>query len=511
MRQIVIVCALHVDAAAREGQRIDGQRGECVGGLHRDVDGQHVEVAGIVRFLDGINQIIDFLGVLYDGLANGGQRFQLDRKAERLPHALDVFGHGGLALVLSVGKRKAAARDARLGEQCARAVRVRGGLQHIALHLAEGLALGRIEDGVGNQAGCGIRIDQQIGNRPAVDRHRERAADSCIRKQRVSRVEQVGIGRVCIGKMCLFLQCGALCQRHVAHIDEVGLGLVCRVNRIKIVRIGALALRLVFLFNKGHKNAVRLDIAIQLVFLGVTVVIVVALDAHGILVAVDLLDGERAVGDQGRMSARPVAIVVCDRLLAERNQRDGGKILLEVLVVDLFLKRDLEQICIQRDHAEVVDRGVARLDGARVLHLVQQGGCGALIGAFHQALPCEDKVVRRQRAAVRPLGLLDGNLHLVFMIRFVFEDRDLVGQRLDGLALGIEAVKPLKKHTEQLDRRLVRHVDARVKRIYIAGNVGVKNVSLILIRHVDGTAAGRERQHNGHEAQQESQNSFHCN
>ena len=97
------------------------------------------------------------------------------------------------------------------------------------------------------------------------------------------------------------------------------------------------------------------------------------------------------------------------------------------------------------------------------------------------------------------------------MIRFVFEDRDLVCKRLDSLALGIEAVKPLKEHAEQLDRRFVRHVDARVKRIYIACNIGVENISLILIHHVDGAVAGCEGQHNGHEAKQECQNSFHCN
>ena len=311
--------------------------------------------------------------------------------------------------------------------------------------------------------------------------------------------------------MRLLLKCSALRQRNITHVDEVIFRLICRINSIEIIRIGALPLRLIFLFNKGHKDAVRLDIAVQLVFLGVAIVIVVALDTHGVLVAVDLLDDKRTVGDQRRMSARPVTVIICNRLLAERHQRDGGEALLEVLVVDLLFKGDLEQICIQRNHAEIVDRGIARLDGARILHFVQQCGCGALIGALHQALPCEDKVIRSQSTTVRPLGLLDADLHLILMIRFVFEDRDLVCKRLDSLALGIEAVKPLKEHTEQLDRRFIRHINARVKRIYIACNIGVENISLILIHHVDGAVAGCEGQHNGHEAKQECQNSFHCN
>ena len=508
MRKECIVRIRHINTVTRELGCIYRKRGKRIGAEHRNVYCEYVKITGLILFLYGVDVVIDLLGVLQVGFTNGSERLKLYRKAEALPNALYVLCNSGLRIVLTIAYGKASLLYACLCKQGLCTFNIRSGLERIALYLAEGLAARCVVYGVCHEAGCGICIYEQLCNRFTVKRHGKRTAYTCIAEELVFGIEHIRIGGVCIGHVRLLCKLCTVCERNVTHILQIACGILS-IDRIQVVCVGSLTGGLILFLEEGNQDSVRLYVAVQHILFGIAVIVVIALDTHRILVAVDRLDDHRTVGDQRCVSARPISAVVGNRLLAKRYKRKACQILLEVFVIDLALKGDLQKICIQCNDTQIVDRSIARLNDTCILHIVQQCCSRALVGTLHQALPCINKVVCSQSATVRPLGLADRDLHLVFALCLVLQDRDVLGKCLYGIALLIQTEQALKDKTEDLDGRSIGQILTGVKRIDIIGDICVKNIALILVLQADAAAAGSQSRRNNDQTQKKRQNSFH--
>ncbi len=145
----------------------------------------------------------------------------------------------------------------------------------------------------------------------------------------------------------------------------------------------------------------------------IAVIVVIAFDTHGcnalentaviklkVGITVNFLNNERTVGNECCVSAGPVSRIVCNCSFAERSKCKACKILGKVIVVDLTLESDLKKISIKSYYAKCVDRSIARLNSARILHVVKKCCRSARVCTLHNALPRKNEIVSGKRVTV---------------------------------------------------------------------------------------------------------------
>ena len=220
---------------------------------------------------------------------------------------------------------------------------------------------------------------------------------------------------------------------------------------------------------------------------GVFVVPVVRVRLHHHLFAQHMfLEDIGAVADQ-RPGLRPFVAIRLDHLLVDREGGGMGQHFREV--GQGRVDRHLERVVIDGLHAQIVDRHFARDDGGGVLDLHQLDIPGVFRGSrrIGEAFPGIDEVLRGDRVAIRPLGVvaqvegIDG-----LVLGQIVAQRD-AGDEGAGLIFIVKPFEERAQHAGAFDIG----VDLRVHRLdRVKQPVGV---ILIVGQRVAGCDVGGKR------------------
>ena len=371
-----------------------------------------------------------------------------------------------------------------------------------AARVTEGGAGDGIEDLVRDVAGSGLREGQDVHDGVAVDGHGKRAAHFGLLEQRVGLVEHVGMGHHHVGDG----RAGGILSAHggrkLAVVEEVAAGESHQLG----FRVAGLILR---------QKTERDDVLVRDLFLvGVHIIIGGTFESEN-GAADHFLRAEGAVGDDVGGLGSPlilagVGAVTGDDILAERNERDGGAGLEELVEVDFLLELDLEGIGIDGGYAEVVDGRVAFLDGAGVLHLIQQGGRFAGIDGLEDPLPRVDIVRRLDGTAVAPAVVVEVDQNDEFAVLVLV---DLIALHAGFLpfAVLVELREAFVHLAHDLELRIVDDAALGVKIKHLGGEVHVDDGAFVIIAGIGlfqgGASCEGGCQH--HRAKDQGQHLFH--
>ena len=158
-------------------------------------------------------------------------------------------------------------------------------------------------------------------------------------------------------------------------------------------------------------------------------------------------------------------------ILTQGSECHAGQVENELVVVDGTLELNGYHTLTLCINAKVVDGHIAFLNGARVLDVVKQSGC--IVGAFYvqYAFPRINNVVCGNISTVGPAGLVEVNIHFVFVSGSVLFDDVLLHQGLFHLAVVVELEQRFEQQVNNGGGTVVIERVGGVKVVYLISKV----------------------------------------
>ena len=169
---------------------------------------------------------------------------------------------------------------------------------------------------------------------------------------------------------------------------------------------------------------------------------------------VDTAQLEGTAANHGTGFLCPVVTLGND-IVTQRCQSQAGQIQEELIIVDLALELDLQQLFLGGVDRYVVNGGVAFLGGTGIFDIKQEGSSFVISIDLQKTLPSKNDIVGGDTGTVRPEGIVEAEVHLVFAGAFVFLGPIILDKGFLYLAVFVQCEQGVKHKAHDLCQRLV--------------------------------------------------------